>query len=159
MRYGFRVAVLFVVQLVFVVAAVFAQTGNSGSIEGTVLDPSGKTVANATVEITNVVSGLARTTNTAKDGTFRFTNVPFNPYHLSVNATGFAPASQDVEVRSFVAAKVDISLTIGTASTPYSWNRTARTWWKPIRPFIRISVVNCSRTCPWRVRPLRSVRS
>jgi len=69
------------------------------------------------VEITNVVSGLARTTNTAKDGTFRFTNVPFNPYHLSVNATGFAPASQDVEVRSFVAAKVDISLTIGTAST------------------------------------------
>ncbi len=117
MRYGFRVAVLFAVQLIFVAAAVFAQTGNSGSIEGTVLDPSGKSVANATVEITNVVSGLARTTNTAKDGTFRFTNVPFNPYHLSVNGSGFAPASQDVEVRSSVAAKVDISLTIGTAST------------------------------------------
>ncbi|HKN23327.1 MAG TPA: TonB-dependent receptor [Candidatus Acidoferrum sp.] len=117
MRYGFRVAALFVVQVVFVVAVVLAQTGNSGSIEGTVLDPSGKTVGNATVEITNVVSGLARTMNTAKDGSFRFTNVPFNPYHLSVNATGFAPASQDVEVRSFVAARVDISMTIGTAST------------------------------------------
>jgi hypothetical protein len=117
MRYGFRVAVLFAVHFAFIIAAAFAQTGNSGSIEGVVLDPSGKTVANATVEITNVVSGLARTTNTAKDGSFRFTNVPFNPYHLSVNATGFAPASQDVEVRSFVAAKVDISLTIGTAST------------------------------------------
>ncbi|MGA2606639.1 MAG: TonB-dependent receptor [Terriglobia bacterium] len=117
MRYGFRVAVLFAVQAIFVAAAVFAQTGNSGSIEGIVLDPSGKTVANATVEITNVVSGYSRTMNTAKDGSFRFTNVPFNPYHLSVNASGFAPASQDVEVRSFVSTKVDISLTIGTTST------------------------------------------
>jgi len=117
MRYGFRAAVIFAVHLAFIVAAAFAQTGNSGSIEGVVLDPSGKTVADATVEITNAVSGLARTTNTAKDGSFRFTNVPFNPYHLSVSANGFAPASQDVEVRSFVATKVDISLTIGTAST------------------------------------------
>jgi hypothetical protein len=117
MRYGFRVAVLFAVQAIFVAAAVFAQTGNSGSIEGVVLDPSGKTVADATVEITNAVSGLARTTNTAKDGSFRFTNVPFNPYQLSVNASGFAPASQDVEVRSSVSTKVEISLTIGTAST------------------------------------------
>ncbi len=117
MRYSFRIAVLFAVQLIFVAAAVFAQTGNSGSIEGTVLDPSGKSVANATVEITNVVSGLARTMNTAKDGSFRFTNVPFNPYHLSVNASGFAPASQDVEVRSAVSTKVEIPLTIGTAST------------------------------------------
>jgi len=56
MRYGFRVAVLFAVQLIFIAAAVLAQTGNSGSIEGTVLDPSGRTVADATVEITNVVS-------------------------------------------------------------------------------------------------------
>jgi hypothetical protein len=117
MRYRFRVAVLFAVQVAFLVAAVLAQTGNSGSIEGVVLDPSGKTVANATVEITNAVSGLARTTNTAKDGTFRFTNVPFNPYHLTVNASGFAPASQDVEVRSSVSTRVDISLTLGVAST------------------------------------------
>src|SRR5208283_1667037 len=117
MRYGFRAAVLFVVQAIFVAAAVWSQTGNSGSIEGTVLDPSGKSVSNATVEITNVVSGLARTTNTAKDGSFRFTNVPFNPYHLSVNASGFAATSQDIEVRSAVATKVDISLTMGTSNT------------------------------------------
>jgi len=117
MRYGFRAAVLFAVQAIFVAAAVFAQTGNSGSIEGVVLDPSGKTVADATVEITNAVSGLARTTNTAKDGSFRFTNVPFNPYQLSVNASGFTPVSRDVEVRSSVSTKVEISLTIGTAST------------------------------------------
>ncbi|HKM84517.1 MAG TPA: TonB-dependent receptor [Candidatus Acidoferrum sp.] len=117
MRYGFRVVVLFAVQVIFVVVVLLAQTGNSGSIEGTVLDPSGKTVANATVEIINVVSGYSRTMNTAKDGSFRFTNVPFNPYHMTVMANGFANYFQDVEVRSAVSTKVDISLTIGTAST------------------------------------------
>ncbi len=117
MRYSFRAAVLFAAQAIFLAAAVFAQTGNSGSIEGTVLDPSGKTVANATVEITNVVSGYSRTMNTAKDGSFRFTNVPFNPYHMTVTANGFANYSQDVEIRSSVSTKVDILLAIGTAST------------------------------------------
>ena len=95
----------------------FAQVGNPGSIEGVVLDPSGKAVENATVEITYVVSGFERSTNTARDGSFHFTNVPFNPYHLSVKASGFAPALRDVEVRSAVATKADITLTIGTANT------------------------------------------
>src|SRR5208283_2878572 len=117
MRYGFRAAVLLALQIVLVAGAVFAQVGNSGSIEGVVLDPSGKAVVNATVEITYVVSGFERTTNTARDGSFRFTNVPFNPYHLTVNASGFAPASRDIEVRTGVATKADIPLTIGTANT------------------------------------------
>ena len=125
-----------------------------------VLDPSGKTVANATVEITNVVSGYSRTMNTAKDGSFRFTNVPFNPYHLSVTANGFANYSQDVEIRSSVSTKVEISLAIGTASTTVVVeSKLARTCWKPTQPFTRMWTVDCSRTCPWRVRPLRSVRS
>ncbi len=117
MRYGFRAALVFAAYLVFVTAGVFAQVGNSGSIEGVVLDPSGKAVVNATVEITYVVSGFERTTNTAKDGSYRFTNVPFNPYHLTVNAGGFATASRDVEVRSAVAMKADITLALGTTST------------------------------------------
>ena len=117
MRYSFRAAVLFVFQIVFVACGVFAQVGNSGSIEGTILDPSGKAMANAVVEIGNAVSGFARTTNTGSDGSYRFTNVPFNPYHLSVSASGFAPASRDVEVRSAVATKADITLALQTAST------------------------------------------
>ena len=63
-----------------------AQMGNSGSIEGVVKDPSGAAVLNVTVEIKDPVSGYLRTTTTNADGAFRFTNVPFNPYHLSVNA-------------------------------------------------------------------------
>jgi hypothetical protein len=111
---GFTVFALLLVQFVYFAAA---QTGSSGTIEGVVKDPSGAAVVNATVQINDPVSGYLRTTNTNSEGAFRFTNVPFNPYHLSVNANGFGPFSQDVEVRSLVATKVDIALKIGTEAT------------------------------------------
>jgi protocatechuate 3,4-dioxygenase beta subunit len=38
----------------------YAQSGSSGSINGTVLDPTGAVVANATVEIHNPVSHFDR---------------------------------------------------------------------------------------------------
>jgi hypothetical protein len=63
------------------------------------------------VEIKDPVSGYLRTTNTNSEGAFRFTNVPFNPYHLSVNANGFAAFARDVEVRSVVPTKTEIGLT------------------------------------------------
>jgi hypothetical protein len=103
--------------LLFSGSPIFAQIGNSGSIEGTVKDPSGAAVPNATVQIVNPVSGLNRTTSTGSDGSFRFTNVPFNPYHLSVNAPGFASFSQDMDVRSGVPMKVTVALKLGTAAT------------------------------------------
>ena len=91
-----------------------AQLGNSGSIEGVVKDPSGGVVVGATVEITNPVTGFQRQVTTGSDGTFGFTNVPFNPYHLTVSATGFASFSQDVDVRSTVPQSLQIGLKVGT---------------------------------------------
>ena len=94
-----------------------AQLGNSGSIEGVVKDPSGSSVAGATVEISYPISGFHREATTAMDGSFRFTNVPFNPYHLVVSASGFASLTQDVEVRSTVPITVQIGLKLGGANT------------------------------------------
>ena len=91
---------------------------NSGTITGTVVDPSAGVVANATVEIHNPVSRFDRTTTTDGSGNFSFSNVPFNPYHMSISATGFAPYAQDVDVRSGVPVTVKVSLSIaGTSST------------------------------------------
>src|SRR5258708_32569824 len=96
------ISVVFVLGLMVFFAAGLAkaQLGNSGSIEGVVKDPTGGVIAGATVEISYPVSGFHRETTTGSDGDFRFTNVPFNPYHLAVTAPGFAAYSQDVEVRS-----------------------------------------------------------
>ena len=94
----------------------YAQSGG-GSISGTVLDPSGAVVPNATVEIHNPVSAFDRSTTTDSSGKFNFPNVPFNPYHMTVTAAGFAQNAQDVEVRSAVPVNVRVSLTVAGSSS------------------------------------------
>jgi hypothetical protein len=91
--------------------------GASGSIHGTVLDPTGAVVANATVTIHNAVSGYSKAATTDSQGRFLFQNVPFNPYHLTITAAGFAPFVRDVEVRSAVSVEVKASLELAGAST------------------------------------------
>jgi hypothetical protein len=117
MRFVLRGSAFVALGLILFVTVASAQLGNSGSIEGVVKDPSGAAIVNATVEIKDPVSGYLRTTNTNSEGAFRFTNVPFNPYHLTVNADGFAPFAQDVQVRSSVPATVEVALKIGTEAT------------------------------------------
>jgi hypothetical protein len=111
-------AVVFVFMGLLAAPGILQSQSNSGSISGTVVDPSKAVVANATVQIHNPVSGLDRTVTTDSSGNFNFPNVPFNPYHMSVTATGFATYTQDVDVRSGVPVTVKISLTVaGTSST------------------------------------------
>ncbi|MGP8259316.1 MAG: carboxypeptidase regulatory-like domain-containing protein [Acidobacteriaceae bacterium] len=91
--------------------------GNAGTISGTVVDPTGAVIANATVTIQNPVSGYKDQTKTDNAGQYQFTNLPLNPYHLSITASGFNSASQDADVRSTVPLTLNISLQLGTAST------------------------------------------
>jgi len=108
---------IWALSILFCATRLVAQSGNSGSIEGTVKDPSGASVANATVEVSNPVTGLRRSTVTGPDGNFRFTNLPFNPYHMVVIADGFESFTQDVGVRSTVPTSAQVSLKIGVAAT------------------------------------------
>ncbi|MGA3293270.1 MAG: carboxypeptidase-like regulatory domain-containing protein [Candidatus Acidiferrales bacterium] len=95
-----------------------AQTaGNSGTIGGTITDPTGAVIPSATVTIHNPVSGLERTTLTDQSGNFSFTNVPFNPYHMTVSAPGFASYVQDIEVRSSVPLSLKVSLQLAGATS------------------------------------------
>ncbi len=91
--------------------------GSGGTIYGTVADATGAIVPNATVKIENPVSGYTRTTTSDSQGHFQFTNLPLNPYHLVVNVTGFAPHSQDVDVRSSVPITLKSTLSVGGEST------------------------------------------
>jgi hypothetical protein len=97
---------------------VFGQSlGNAGTIEGSVLDPSGAAVVNATVTIRNPVSGYMQSTTTGTDGSFRLNNIPPNPYHMEVTASGFAPFAQDVNVRNAIPVPVKATLALAGAQT------------------------------------------
>ena len=105
---------------IFLTAVVFPDLyaqSNSGSVGGTVTDPSGAVVPGATVSIQNPVSKYSRTATTDRTGRFQFPNVPLNPYHLTVVMTGFGSIVQDVDVTSTVPISLNIPLQVSTAST------------------------------------------
>lgn len=96
--------------------ALRAQTGNSSTISGTVLDPSGASIANAVVTLHDPVSGYDKSTATDASGRFSFGNVPFNPYHLTVVSIGFASYAQDVNVSSTVPIALTVNLRLAASS-------------------------------------------
>ena len=93
-----------------------AAQSNSGSLNGTVSDPSGAVIPGASVSILNPVSKYTRTATTDDLGQFHFANVPFNHYHLTASRDGFAAYATDVNVQSAVAVTTNIHLQIGAAS-------------------------------------------
>lgn len=61
----------------------------TGNITGTVSDPSGATIPNATIIVTNVLTGVNRTTSTTSAGVFYFSRLPVGEYKVVVENTGF----------------------------------------------------------------------
>jgi hypothetical protein len=91
--------------------------GTSGSIGGTVVDSTGAVVPGAKVTIDNPVSGYTRTATSDPTGQFRFFNVPFNPYKVTVTETGFQQFNKSVDLASGIAVTVPVVLALATAST------------------------------------------
>ncbi|HLQ77746.1 MAG TPA: TonB-dependent receptor, partial [Terriglobia bacterium] len=98
-------------------ATLSAQSVASGTVDGTVLDPTGKAVKGAAVEIQNPLTGYRQSTTTDDEGSFRLSNLPFNNYHIAVTQQGFAVATQDVNIRSIVPSTVRIALAVASAQT------------------------------------------
>ena len=105
-------AIILVVACLSCATSLAQSSGGAGTIEGVVTDPTGAVIAAATLEIQNAVTGFKRQTATDDTGTFRFTNIPPNPYHLHVFAPGFKEVHQDVTVRSSVPVNLKIPLEI-----------------------------------------------
>ncbi|MGA2713987.1 MAG: TonB-dependent receptor [Bryobacteraceae bacterium] len=98
--------------------SIFAQgIGNAGTITGTVVDPSGATIAGATVEIENKVTGFDKTATTDATGAFKFLGVAQNTYHTVVTAAGFQPHVEDVDVRTTVAVNLKVMMALASAAT------------------------------------------
>ena len=90
----------------------FAQS-NSGTVQGSVLDPSGASIVGAVVTIENPVSHYSHSSVSDSQGKFEFKNVPYNNYHLSAVAAGFQAGAQDINVRSAVPLELTVNLALG----------------------------------------------
>jgi hypothetical protein len=89
----------------------------AGSVTGTVLDPSGSAVINATVTVRDVDRGTTWTTKTSASGLYEFPEIPVGNITVKVEAPGFTAAARN----SFTlilnqVAQVDFHLTVGNVS-------------------------------------------
>jgi hypothetical protein len=93
-------------------AAAFAQT-ETGTIFGTVTDPTGAVVSGATVTVTDTATGAVRTTTTSGTGTYTIASLLPGPYQVVVSAAGFADFKQNITVT--VASQNSVSPRLAVA--------------------------------------------
>jgi outer membrane receptor protein involved in Fe transport len=92
----------------------FAQSGNEGSVEGTVTDPSGAVIPGATVKARHVGTSAVVTATTNEHGIFRFLVLPVGTYEISAERSGFATLIHNGVVVT-VGAKIHLPLTVQLA--------------------------------------------
>src|SRR5713226_7693811 len=99
-----------------------------GAINGTVTDPSGGSVPDATVKATEITTGIDHTTTTTSDGAFAFQDIPLGYYKVAVTATGFPTHKVDkVEVVAGQIHTLQINLKLAQATTTVEVSAAALT--------------------------------
>lgn len=121
-----RLVFAFLVVLLLAVAA-NAQTFR-GSINGTVTDPSGGSVPNATVKATEIATGIDHTTTTTSDGLFAFQDIPLGFYKVTVTASGFPVYTVDrVQVIAGTIYTLNVKLALQQQTTTVEVSAAALT--------------------------------
>jgi hypothetical protein len=114
----FTMTLLALCLALFTMSGAMAQSSTTGSIEGTITDPSGGVVPNATVTVSgsNLISPQTATTD--DQGHYRILNLPPGRYTVSVGAiSGFGEAKQEnVEVNLSKTSSADVQVQIAGQS-------------------------------------------
>jgi len=91
--------------------------GSSSSLQGTVTDPSGSAIPEASVVLTNPQATIERTVSTGPQGDFRILAVPPGTYTLTVTARGFAHYVQTgLQLLVNTPATVNVQLKVGAVT-------------------------------------------
>ncbi|MBV9342551.1 MAG: TonB-dependent receptor [Acidobacteria bacterium] len=95
----------------------FAQTTiSTGSIQGTVTDPSGAVVGSARVTIANKLTGQSLSTLTSSSGTYASGALIPGDYQVRVEVEGFKTVEMSVTVKVNTTSAANIMLTVGKAA-------------------------------------------
>src|SRR5580658_11000080 len=120
-RSSFAVRILIAiiaVSVFWISAPLFAQsTTATGSIQGTITDPSGAVVSGAKVTITNKDTGQTLHVTTSSAGTYNSGALVPGDYSVRAEAAGFKTTEEGVVVKVGVVSGVNLSLEVGAANT------------------------------------------
>src|SRR6476646_5838325 len=85
-------SVMLALAILTLCAPSFAQSAGTGALTGTLTDPSGASVPNAAVTLTNRDTNQKRSTTTTADGNYKFSLLPPGAYRVTFSAAGFKTA-------------------------------------------------------------------
>lgn len=108
-------SVLFV--LIFTIKPAFAQTGGQGAIQGTVTDPSGAVIPNATITAMNMATRVSTMRTSSSDGLYQISPLQPGHYTVTVEAQGFQLFTQEnLSVDAMHVTSLNVKLNVGTAA-------------------------------------------
>src|ERR1017187_1787297 len=116
-RNSTRGTLLFVLTILLLLApALFAQSLTTGDIAGTLKDPSGAVVPNATMTLKSLDTGSTQNSMTDASGEFRFRLLKTGTYMVSTSPAGFQKLEQQAEVAVGSVLTLNMTLTVGQAT-------------------------------------------
>ncbi|MGH9475461.1 MAG: TonB-dependent receptor [Terriglobales bacterium] len=104
-----------------------AQTNSTGAISGTVKDPSGAAVPNATVLLLQTATGATTPAKADVSGNYVFNLLQPGTYQVSAVAQGFSTSRQNVVVRVNQITSASFALKLGAATQTVEVTGTAGT--------------------------------
>ena len=108
--------ILVSVSLCLLAGAAFAQT-DRGTVTGTVSDPAGAVVANATVEAKNADTAAVYRAGSSATGNYTLAQLPAGTYEMSVTVPGFKKSVRPgIIVNVAATVRVDFTLEVGAAT-------------------------------------------
>jgi len=120
-------AIFVLVSAVVLLPAIAAQAQlDKGAVTGTLRDPSGSVVPNATVTVRNTATGITTKVTTNDDGTYQVLALNPGTYSIEATAPGFGTARDpQVEIHVKSRAEVDFTLQLGAVSQQVEVRDTA----------------------------------
>ena len=91
----------------------WAQSSNSGTVVGTVTDPSGAIVNGAEIVLTDTATKSSRKLTTNEAGRYIFVDVDPGVYELNVSKQGFSTTKTQTTVKVGVSTTVNVALQVG----------------------------------------------
>jgi Carboxypeptidase regulatory-like domain len=109
----FATLILCLIVLALCTAPMSAQSTSTGTIAGTVTDPSNAVVSGATVTLTDTATKSARQATTNDAGRYIFVDIPPGAYDLTISKQGFSTTKTQTTVQVGVTNTLNMALQIG----------------------------------------------
>ncbi|MGA7291372.1 MAG: carboxypeptidase-like regulatory domain-containing protein, partial [Terriglobales bacterium] len=110
-------------KFILVLMFVFCLTGlalaqtDTGRLFGTITDPTGAVIPNATVTVTNTATGRTVTAQTSGSGEYVVNALSAGHYHVDVTAPGFKTSAADFTLEVSQVQEISLKLETGATGT------------------------------------------